>query len=220
MKKYIISTCLSFILVLVGVIIVQNNIKDTQIKNPTPNYAEVSQFSTDQSSADSQQKQNVQQKNIHPTPSRHKVFDVPLNKEQQILIYNECKKYNLSPKMIIGIIQIESTFNPQAVSSNGSSIGLMQLNKNTYPWIAKQLGIKNFDPYNPDHNIKAGIWYIDHLKKYWESQGYNNKEVFNLALISYNMGVGNCKKYISKHGLNHHYVNKVSQCKDNLNTKE
>jgi len=202
MKKYIIATSIIIVFIISGIYKTQSNIHEVQ--------------------AQQYQKPNIYQNadiNKYPEPSRHiehRIYNIPLPIEDQILIQDECRKYGLSPEYILAIIQAESTFNSKAISTNKTSLGLMQLNKNTYPWIAKQLNIKNFDPYNSRHNIQAGIWYINYLRNYWYSKGYNDESTFNLILISYNMGIDNCNKYVSKHGLKYSYVNKVIKYKDNI----
>jgi len=192
-------------------------------------YKTQSNIQKDQVIQEQQEKQekNYQQSQIElqntnnpfKEPSRkgeHKIYDIPLPIEDQILIYEESEKYGLSPELIISIIKVESTFNTNATSKSKSSLGLMQLDKGTYPWIAKELNINNFNPYNSTHNIKAGIWYVNYLRDYWYLKGYSDEECFNLILLSYNCGIDGCKKYISKHGFNSSYTNKVTTYKDNL----
>jgi len=152
-------------------------------------------------------------------PSRHieyKIYDIPLPVKDQILIQEEARKYSLSPEFIFAIIQAESTFNTKAISHDKSSKGLMQLNINTYKWIAKELKINNFDPYNSNNNIRVGVWYINYLREYWYSQGYNDENVFNLILISYNQGIEGCNKHIKKYGLKSKYATKVEENKYNI----
>ena len=205
MKKYIIVILIITLLITLGIIKTQDNIKFINKQNT-------------QTVTNSVNQPNTFNLN-NPEPSRHiehKIYNVPLPIEDQILIQDECRKYGLSPEYILAIIQAESTFNSKAISTNKTSLGLMQLNKNTYPWVAKQLDIKNFDPYNSRHNIQAGIWYINHLRNYWYSKGYDDENIFDLILISYNLGVDGCNKYVSKHGLNYSYVNKIIKYKDNI----
>jgi len=203
MKKYIVATSIIIIFIISGIYKTQSNIHEVQVQQVKP---QINIY------------QNVDI-NKKPEPSRHiehKIYNIPLPVEDQILIQDECRKYGLSPEYILAIIQAESTFNTKAISSDKSSKGLMQLNKQTYPWIAKELDIKNFDPYNSRHNIQAGIWYINYLRNYWYSQGYNDEDTFNLILLSYNQGIDGCKKYVSKYGLNHSYVTKISKYKYNI----
>lgn len=141
-------------------------------------------------------------------------YDIPMSYELQEYTFELCQEYDIAYELALGVIYVESRFKPDA--KGASSIGLMQLNKNTYPWIAGELEINNFDPYNAKQNIHAGIYYLDYLRGYWIDKGYTDESAFSLMLISYNMGVSNCSKYVSKHGLDYGYVDKVYEYKTHL----
>lgn len=141
-----------------------------------------------------------------------KQYNIPLDFRTQQFIIKECEQYDLSPELAFALIQKESEFNPLAVS-NTNDKGLFQLNIGTYPWIAEQLGINNFDPFNVEHNIKAGIWYLNYLRSYWQNQNYSDEEVFSLMLLSYHKGINGCKKHMKKYGLQSSYVDDVLQNK-------
>lgn len=144
------------------------------------------------------------------------VYNIPLDITAQKLIYNECQKYNLSEVLVYAIIKTESDFNHKLISKTGD-FGLFQINKNTYPWIAKELNITNFDPLNKKHNIQAGIFYINYLRNYWQSQGLPDEEVFKLTIVSYNRGIGGCYQTISRGGIDRNkYLRRVIKNKNSL----
>lgn len=145
------------------------------------------------------------------------VYDIPMDYELQKHTYQVCQKYNMSYELVLAVINKESSFRVNAVNKN--SKGLMQLNSDTYPWIAKELGIDNFDPFNSKHNIRAGVWYLDYIRDYWLAEGYGDEDVFSLMLISYNRGINGCKQYISKYGLDNEYVNDIFDYKIYLEQK-
>jgi soluble lytic murein transglycosylase-like protein len=70
--------------------------------------------------------------------------------------------YRVPPEFIAALIDVESRWNPRAVSNKGA-LGLMQL----MPATAKRFGA--FDPFNPEQNIAAGTRYVTALM--WEFHG-------------------------------------------------
>ena len=86
------------------------------------------------------------------------------------------KKYNVDKKLILSVINQESSFNPNAVSSSGAQ-GLMQL----MPATARELGVNN--SFDVTQNVEGGTKY---LKGLLDMYG-NSKE---MALAAYNAGYG------------------------------
>lgn len=84
------------------------------------------------------------------------------------------RKYQVDARLVNSICEVESNFNPQAVSPKGA-MGLMQL----MPETAFMLGIQ--DPFNPQLNLEAGVRHLRHLLKTF------NGDV-ELALAAYNAG--------------------------------
>ena len=70
--------------------------------------------------------------------------------------------YRVPPELIAALIDVESRWNPRAVSDKGA-MGLMQL----MPATAKRFGA--FDPFNAEQNIAAGTRYVTALM--WEFHG-------------------------------------------------
>ena len=82
-------------------------------------------------------------------------------------------QYGIDPGLIRAMIQVESGFEPRAVSHAGAQ-GLMQI----MPETQNYLGLE--DPFDPDANVKAGIRYLSSLLDRFQS--------LELALAAYNAG--------------------------------
>ena len=71
-------------------------------------------------------------------------------------------QYRVPPELIAALIDVESRWNPRAVSSKGA-MGLMQL----MPATARRFGA--FQPFDIEQNIAAGVRYVTTLM--WEFHG-------------------------------------------------
>ncbi len=90
------------------------------------------------------------------------------------LIVQHAQAQNLRPDLVRAVVQVESGYNPRAVSSKGA-MGLMQL----MPATARQLGVRA--PFDPEENIRGGTTYLRQLLERFDG----NEE---LALAAYNAG--------------------------------
>lgn len=84
----------------------------------------------------------------------------PTDAEKCVQIY--AARYHVSPTFIAALIDVESRWNPRAVSEKGA-MGLMQL----MPATARRFGA--FDPFNVEQNVTAGTRYVTALM--WEFNG-------------------------------------------------
>lgn len=82
--------------------------------------------------------------------------------------------YHIEPEVVAAFIDVESGWNPRAISPKGA-MGLMQL----MPATAKRFGAS--DPFDPEKNIAAGTRYITVLM--WEFRGD-----LRLVAAAYNAG--------------------------------
>ncbi|MCE1245863.1 MAG: lytic transglycosylase domain-containing protein [Firmicutes bacterium] len=98
-----------------------------------------------------------------------------------ILDYSE--KCGLDPLLLTALLNIESAFDVDAVSSSGA-IGLGQL----MPFTARNLGV---NPMDPAQNVGGAAIYLSRQLKKWK----DTKDPAALALASYNAGPGAVERY-------------------------
>jgi len=110
----------------------------------------------------------------------------PLPEGVAILAERIAKEEGVDPELVQAVIWQESRGNPNAVSKAGAR-GFMQL----MPVTAKEMGVT--DASDPEQNIRAGTQY---LKKMLGT--FNGDE--RLALMAYNWGPGNVKKWLAAGG--------------------
>jgi len=127
------------------------------------------------------------------------------NPAYEPLIRQHASRQGVRADLVRAVIQVESAFNPRAVSPKGA-MGLMQL----MPATAKELGV--IDPFNPAENIRAGVIYLRQLL-----DRYNDNE--QLALAAYNAGPAAVAKYGEKvppYKETRNYVQKITGIQGNL----
>ena len=115
-------------------------------------------------------------------------------------------EYSLDPYFVASLIKAESNFNNNAKSQK-DAYGLMQITEKTGRWAAEEMKISNFNSdllYDPEFNIKMGCWYLNNLKKEFNSN-------MDVVLAAYNGGRGNVQKWLSNKahssdGLNLDYI--------------
>lgn len=97
------------------------------------------------------------------------------------LIREHAERHGIPPELVKAVIQAESGFDRWAVSPKGA-MGLMQL----MPATARDLGVQN--PFQPDDNIRAGVWYLATLLERFDFDVVR-------ALAAYNAGPERVEQY-------------------------
>ena len=118
----------------------------------------------------------------------------PIEHKEIIIKYGQMHK--VDPLLLAALIKTESNFEPRAESRKGAK-GLMQITPSTGEWIAKTIGVNNFNEdmlFDPETNIMLGSWYIEHLTNYYKGS-------FELVFAAYNGGRGNVDKWLKDKNL-------------------
>ena len=97
-------------------------------------------------------------------------------------IRGAAKRYGVDSLLLASIIEAESSFRPDAVSTKGA-LGLMQL----MPRTAASLGVS--DAFDPEQNLDAGVRHLESLVRLYGGD-------LTRALAAYNAGQG----AVARHG--------------------
>jgi len=100
--------------------------------------------------------------------------------EVRTLVEEAAKNLDVSPLLVDSVIQVESNYNPYAVSGKGAQ-GLMQL----MPATARRFGVTN--SFDAKQNIEGGVRYLKFLQDTFKDD--------RLAIAAYNAGEGAVTKY-------------------------
>ena len=97
------------------------------------------------------------------------------------VINNVAQEVGVDAHLLHAVIQVESAYNPAAVSSKGAQ-GLMQL----IPATAARFGVD--EVHDPESNIRGGARYLKNLLGRFDND-------LKLTLAAYNAGEGTVQKY-------------------------
>lgn len=118
------------------------------------------------------------------------------------IIIKRSNVYDLDPYLVASIINVESSYDPNAISPKGAK-GLMQISSQTGSWASEVLEIEDYveeNLFHPETNIRIGTWYLNRLFKEFNQD-------LDLVLMAYNAGSGNVNKWL----------NNKEYCKDGVN---
>lgn len=97
------------------------------------------------------------------------------------LVTRVSREQGVDPRLVHALVQVESDFDPQAVSRRGA-LGLMQL----MPETARRLDVS--DPFDPEENVRAGVRELSRLIDRYAGD-------LPRALAAYNAGEGAVASY-------------------------
>lgn len=115
------------------------------------------------------------------------VFSHPTKYSKLILKYS--KMYGIEANLVGALINVESTYNPKAVSPVGA-VGLMQIMPTTASEISKKLGddYSSINLFDEDTNIRYGCYYLSYLYLVYGDT--------TCVLAAYNAGLGNVNSWL------------------------
>lgn len=123
----------------------------------------------------------------------------PLHYKDYINKYSS--QYGLDPFLVAAVINVESKFQSEAVSSKNAK-GLMQITDQTGKWGFDELNMEAYSEeslFQPETNIRIGTWYLNQLnKEFDDNQG--------LVLAAYNAGSGNVRKWLADESISRNGV--------------
>ena len=132
-------------------------------------------------------------------------YNIPLSKDVQEYTTEVCKRYDVDPKMVYAIIQIESNFKSNVVSST-NDYGLMQINQYNHQWLSETLEITDF--LDECSNIHAGVYMLKEASKYaTDTHG---------ILMVYNLGIVKARRLWENGCTSTEYSDKVVQAMNEL----
>lgn len=95
---------------------------------------------------------------------------IPLDKDLQDVVWNACGEYGVDYYTVLGLIQVESNFQTDAVNTKTGCYGLMQLNPMYF-----------LSGLTPQENVEAGMEYLGRLLDRYRGD-------VDAALTAYNAG--------------------------------
>lgn len=104
----------------------------------------------------------------------------PLSDELYIILLDACEESGVEVPLALGVIEVESGFDVDAIGPDGKDIGLYQIRTSNHAWLTSETGA---DPMTPAGNIECGVWMLGYLLGRYETQ--------DAALTAYRWGHDN-----------------------------
>ena len=111
----------------------------------------------------------------------------------EVLVQQACARHAVDPALVRAVIETESGFRTDAVSSTGAR-GLMQLMPRTAAALARRLRWPAPDPEDPAFNIEAGTAYLAELLRRFDGR-------VELVLAAYHTGPARVQRWVAQRAL-------------------
>lgn len=137
-----------------------------------------------------------------------KPLDCKMPEEQQEFVYYLCSGYNLDFTLVMALIQHESSFDPNVISST-NDYGYMQINAINHDWLTETIGVTDYtDPYQ---NIRAGVFVLRKLFERYQDT--------NMVLMAYNMGENGASRLWEKGIFETDYTQSILTIQEQFNDR-
>jgi soluble lytic murein transglycosylase len=103
------------------------------------------------------------------------------------IVYKCASAYQLSPILVVSLINVESSFDSHAESEKGAK-GLMQITDSTAEYIAGKLKKNEYNIFDENINIMFGCYYLRYL--------LDKFKVEETALCAYNAGETKVREWL------------------------
>lgn len=137
------------------------------------------------------------------------IYDVPLSDELQIFTQELCEEYSIEYELVLSVMQVESSFNPDACNIETNCVGLMQVNTVNLCELLTELRIRGL--WEPHDNIRCGVYLLSKA-----SVGTDTEH----ALMIYNCGLTGARKLWADGIHSTEYTRKVLTAREELKVRE
>lgn len=130
-----------------------------------------------------------------PTINERLGTRIPRVAYKVLSLATEYRDDGITPALLLGLIQTESEFNPEAISKAADkrtpvAYGLMQITRETGTFLLTQEGY-TWSPetiMHPETNLEMGTKYLVMLHRQFVSMGIELPTEYTLSLVAYNRG--------------------------------
>lgn len=140
-----------------------------------------------------------------PVVEEQAVYNVPLDESVQLYIVELCKEKQISPELVLAMIEQESRYNIDIVGDNGNSLGLMQIQPRWHKDRMDRLGCDNL--LNPYENVTVGVDILLELFEKYDGDVY-------MVLMAYNGGPSYAQKMMNKGKISDYALSVTSRAEE------
>lgn len=127
-------------------------------------------------------------------------YNVPLTIDEQKLVVEIAKRFELDPELVFGVMHVETRYNASAVGRKNRYLGIMQISTSNYKTLNKRFGIT--DLMNFEQNVIAGCFFIRYNMDVYDPR-------ISVSLLFYHGGPKYGSKMLAKGQIEDSYTKAV-----------